>query len=72
MEHTLLFLKTVISAFYAFCSVETEPSIFFHIECTVLFYLFVNLFVYRSFETLKARPSDQFHGPTFSIAIWKQ
>lgn len=68
MEHTLLFVKTVISAFYAFCSVETEPSIFFHIECMVLFYLFV----YRSFETLKARPSDQFHGPNFSIAIWKQ
>lgn len=68
MEYTLLFVKTVISAFYAFCSVETEPSIFFHIECKVLFYLFV----YRSFETLKARPSDQFHGPTFSIAIWKQ
>lgn len=68
MEYTLLFVKTVISAFYAFCSVETEPSIFFHIECMVLFYLFV----YRGFETLKARPSDQFHGPTFSIAIWKQ
>lgn len=68
MEYTLLFVKTVISAFYAFCSVETEPSIFFHIECMVLFYLFVH----RSFETQKARPSDQFHGPTFSIAIWKQ
>lgn len=49
MEYTLLFLKTVISACYAFCSVETESSMFIHRECMVLFYLFV----YRSLETLK-------------------
>lgn len=67
MEYTLLFLKTVISAFYAFCSFETESSMFFHRKSTVLFYLFV----YRSLETLKARFPDQFNGPTFSIAIWK-